>query len=73
MKDLPFIELELLHAVDVLDEGSERFRVGLEEVEEGHDTDGLEAGPEDGPVVAKQHLLLLVDLPHLRKLKNVYL
>ena len=54
--NLPLIQLLLLDGVDVGQERLHRFRVGLEEVEEGDDADGLHVAvqlrPEDQVLIS---------------------
>ena len=47
--NLPFVELLLLDGVDVGQERLHRFRMSLEEVEEGDDPHGLHVPVQLGP------------------------
>ncbi len=60
---VPLVEFNLLQRLDVRNEGLERLRVGLEQLEEGDHADGLEVPLDDGPAGADRFLLLLRQHP----------
>lgn len=55
---LPLVKFHLRHGDTIRNEGLHGFRVSLEQLEEGHDTHGLQVVVEDGPALFQVAFLL---------------